>query len=146
MEISLAQLQQFGERSTTATLTCAGNRRAEFNAEGKVGGVQWGAGAIGNAKWGGVALAEVLRRCEITPEAKHVWFEGLDEIPKGGSIIPFGGSIPLSRAMVANGPGAPLLANKMNGEALTPDHGFPYERRAWLHRRQEREVVGQDHR
>ena len=125
MVVSLAELMRIGERSTTATLTCAGNRRAEFNREGKVGGVQWGAGAIGNATWSGVALADVLKRCEVTPEAKHVWFEGLDEIPKSGSIIPFGGSIPMSKAMVNDGPGAPLLATKMNDEILTPDHGFP---------------------
>ena len=51
--MSLDDLRKFGEKSTTATLTCAGNRRAEYNKEGKVGGVQWEAGAIGNASLAG---------------------------------------------------------------------------------------------
>ena len=74
--LSLESLERFKTRSTTATLTCAGNRRSEYNAEGKVGGVQWQSGAIGNATWQGVALADVLKEAELTPDAKHVWFEG----------------------------------------------------------------------
>ena len=123
--LTLRNLSRFKSHSTTATLTCAGNRRSEYNAEGKVGGVQWQSGAIGNANWQGIALADVLKEAEVTPDAKHVWFEGLDEIEKGGGIIRFGGSIPISKAMVAAGPGTPLLANQMNGEPLTPDHGYP---------------------
>jgi len=123
--LTLKNLSRFKSHSTTATLTCAGNRRSEYNAEGKVGGVQWQSGAIGNANWQGIALADVLKEAEVTPDAKHVWFEGLDEIEKGVGIIPFGGSIPISKAMVAAGPGTPLLANQMNGEPLTPDHGYP---------------------
>ena len=125
LSVSLGDLERYPNLSTTATLTCAGNRRAEYNSEGKVGGVQWAAGAIGNANWGGVALADLLARAEVTTDAKHVWFEGLDEIPKGGGIIPFGGSIPIAKAMINQGAGAPLLATQMNGEALTPDHGYP---------------------
>lgn len=122
---SLEQLKQLGSHETTATLTCAGNRRSEFNAEGKVGGVPWEAGAIGNATWAGIALADVLKHVEVAEGAKHVWFEGLDQISKGGSVIPFGGSIPIEKAMIGEGPAAPLLAHTMNGETLRPDHGFP---------------------
>jgi len=123
--ISLAALKRYKSLSTTATLTCAGNRRSEYNEEGKVGGVQWEAGAIGNATWKGIALADVLKQAEVTSDAKHVWFEGLDEIEKGGGIIPFGGSIPIGKAMIDSGPGAPLLATEMNEQPLTPDHGYP---------------------
>ncbi len=123
--LSLKSLGRFKPHSTTATLTCAGNRRSEYNKEGKVGGVQWQSGAIGNATWQGIALADVLKQAEVTPDAKHVWFEGLDEIEKGGGIIPFGGSIPIAKAMIGSGAGAPLLANGMNDAPLTPDHGYP---------------------
>ena len=125
MSMSLGELKRFGSRTTTATLTCAGNRRAEYNKEGKVGGVQWEAGAIGNATWGGVSLAAVLQQAEVGDDAKHVWFEGLDEISKSGKVIPFGGSIPIEKAMVAAGAGAPLLADTMNDAPLTADHGYP---------------------
>ncbi|NNE00897.1 MAG: molybdopterin-dependent oxidoreductase [Pirellulaceae bacterium] len=131
----LAQLLSMQNHTITATLTCAGNRRDEFNREGKVGGVQWQAGAIGNATWTGVALSDVLKQVEVLENAKHVWFEGLDEIEKGDDVIPFGGSIPIEKAMIRgaashdsdsddSAPGA-LLAHQMNGAALTPDHGYP---------------------
>jgi len=123
--LSLKSLKRFKTHSTTATLTCAGNRRSEYNEEGKVGGVQWQAGAIGNATWQGVALADVLAEAEVMPDAKYVWFEGLDQIEKGGGIIPFGGSIPIAKAMIKNGAAAPLLADRMNDAILTADHGFP---------------------
>ncbi len=123
--LSLSELTRLPTHTITATLTCAGNRRAEFNREAKVGGVQWGPGAIGNATWTGVALADVLGKAEVLENAKHVWFEGLDQIQHDDDVIPFGGSIPIEKAMI-NGaiPGA-LLAHQMNGAPLAPDHGFP---------------------
>lgn len=125
LSIRLGELSRFGQRETTATLTCAGNRRAEFNREGEVGGVQWGAGAIGNATWGGVALGDVLKHAEVGENARHVWFEGLDEIPRGSEVISFGGSIPIEKAIVTAGQGAPLLVQTMNGRPLSADHGAP---------------------
>lgn len=125
LTLTLKDLGRLPRHTVTATLTCAGNRRAEFNQEGKVGGVQWEAGAIGNARWSGIALADVLKQAGVLEDAKHVWFEGLDEIQRKDGVIPFGGSIPLEKAMVQGDlPGA-LLADQMNGQPLTPDHGYP---------------------
>jgi sulfite oxidase len=122
---SLEELKgRFAEASGEATLTCAGNRRMELSAIQPVSGVQWDAGAIGHARWTGVKLADVLKSAEIKPEAKHAWFEGLDAITeKDGSAAPFGGSIPLDKAMATDAPA--LLASAMNGEALTVEHGYP---------------------
>jgi len=124
-EFSLAQVRKtFKSVSVMATLTCAGNRRREMSQIKPVGGVQWDAGAIGNAMWSGATLAAVLATAEFQPDAKHVWFEGLDPIKeKDGSAAPFGGSIPLARAL-GNGPPA-LLAYTMNDKPLTAEHGFP---------------------
>lgn len=125
LTMSLAQLNRLTRRTITATLTCAGNRRTEFNQEGKVGGVQWEAGAIGNAQWSGFSLADVLKMAEVLEGAKHVWFEGLDKIQRKESIIPFGGSIPIEKAMLGGDLPGTLLVDRMNGQALTPDHGYP---------------------
>ncbi len=127
LELSLAELKErFEEHSTTATLTCAGNRREEFGKIKPVGGVQWGPGAIGNAEWTGVRLSEVLKSAGLKEDAKHVWFEGLDQITEKNETTPFGGSIPMTKALTDENsvPGA-LLAFKMNGEPLSVDHGFP---------------------
>lgn len=128
--ISLGEMAKFKRHEITATLTCAGNRRTEFNKEGKVGGVQWEAGAIGNAKWSGYSLADVLKHAEVLEGAKHVWFEGLDQIKKGDKTIPFGASVPIETAMVhandaSSGCPGVLLADAMNGGPLTADHGYP---------------------
>ena len=118
--------EQFGLHSVTATLTCSGNRRTEFNRVQKVPGVQWDAGAIGNAEWRGSRLSDVLKRAGIKAGAKHVWFEGLDQITDKGETFPFGGSIPLDKALsdTKTAPGC-LLATMMNGKPLTTDHGYP---------------------
>jgi sulfite oxidase len=127
LSISLAELDgTFDSTSVVSTMTCAGNRRSEHGLVKPVGGVQWQAGAIGNARWSGVRLSEVLKKAGLKDNAKHVWFEGLDELSKGGGIIPFGASIPVSKAMTDTDgmPGA-LLTTKMNDQPLTPDHGEP---------------------
>ncbi|HUE71361.1 MAG TPA: molybdopterin-dependent oxidoreductase [Pirellulaceae bacterium] len=131
-KLSLAQIKErFEVAEAEATLTCAGNRRREFNTEfpdRKVGGVQWEAGAIGNARWRGAWLADVLQAAGVKPEARHVWFEGADPIKeKDGSEAPFGGSIPIEKAMRkadGNSNGA-LLAWQMNGQPLSAEHGAP---------------------
>lgn len=125
LSLSLEDLKQHPEHTVTATLTCAGNRRIEFNKQAKVGGVQWEAGAIGNATWTGVALVDVLKQAGIKDSARHIWFDGLDEIPHEGGIIPFGASIPIEKAMEGEQGVGALLVYAMNGQPLTPDHGYP---------------------
>ncbi|QDU27725.1 TMAO/DMSO reductase [Anatilimnocola aggregata] len=128
LEFSVDQLKEkFDTHKVAATLTCAGNRRQEMSAIKKVAGVQWDAGAIGHATWTGALLSEVLKAAELKPEAKHVWFDGLDPIKeKDGSEAPFGGSIPLGKALAHEGRDLPsLLAHSMNDKPLTPAHGAP---------------------
>jgi sulfite oxidase len=124
-ELSLAQLKEsFPQHAAQATLTCAGNRRREMSQIKPVGGVQWDAGAIGHASWSGAMLSDVLAAAELQAGAKHVWFEGLDPIKeKDGSVAPFGGSIPLERAIDKSRPA--LLAHAMNDKPLTAEHGAP---------------------
>ncbi len=126
LTLSLGELvERFPAYKATATLTCAGNRRNEFIGP-KIGGVAWGAGAIGNAKWSGVGLAAVLRHAGIQAGAKHVWFEGTDVITDKAESYPFGGSIALEKALSADDRGAhALLATKMNDKPLTAEHGAP---------------------
>ena len=122
LTLSLAELQERYEKATTvAAMTCAGNRRVEHSATKKVAGVPWEAGAIGNARWSGVSLAELLKQAGVKPEAKHVWFDGVDDVKEKGKTIHFGASIPIDKAMQ----GGALLAYAMNEAPLTPDHGFP---------------------
>lgn len=120
-------IERFPMVKTTATLTCAGNRRIEFAATTKkASGLQWVSGAMSNGEWQGIRLSDVLKLVGVKPGAKHVWFDGLDEVVEKIETISFGGSIPLEKAMAdtATAPGA-MLATHMNGRVLLPEHGFP---------------------
>ena len=126
LQLSLADLKSMADADITATLTCAGNRRTEHSEVQQISGVPWEAGAIGNATWQGVKLSSLLKRAGLKSGARHVWFESLDKVPKGDTTFPFGGSIPIQKAMLDTlaMPGA-IVATGMNGEPLPPDHGFP---------------------
>jgi sulfite oxidase len=123
LELSLTTLHEaFQERAVTATLQCAGNRRAGLAAIREIPGeAPWGPGATGTATWTGVALADVLSLAGPLHSAKHVGFVGADVSPEAAPIQRFGGSIPLGKAFHPE----VLLAWAMNGEPLPPVHGAP---------------------
>lgn len=123
LELSLATLREaFEEREVTATLQCAGNRRAGLIAIRDIPGeAPWGPGATGTATWTGVALADVLSLAGPLGEAQHVGFVGADVSPEATPAQRFGGSIPLDKASRRE----VLLAWAMNGEPLPPVHGAP---------------------
>src|SRR5664279_4467119 len=84
LDLSLETLREaLPEREVTATLQCAGNRRAGLIAIRDIPGeAPWGPGATGTATWTGVALADVLALAKPRPEAEHVGFEGADLSPE----------------------------------------------------------------
>src|SRR5882757_3054063 len=117
--------QLITSKSVTApvTLECAGNNRSFL--EPKVKGVQWDLGAVSTAEWTGVRLSTLLDRASPKPNACEVILEGADfgmlEDQKGPpGELTFARSIPLEKARHDV-----LLAYKMNGDDLPPEHGFP---------------------
>ena len=123
LHLSLETLREvLLERELTATLQCAGNRRAGLVAIRDIPGeAPWGPGATGTATWTGVALADVLALAKPRPEAEHVGFDGADLCPEAKPAQRFGGSIPLDKACRRE----VLLAWAMNGEPLPAVHGAP---------------------
>jgi sulfite oxidase len=123
LDLSLTTLREaFRERELTATLQCAGNRRAGLMAIRDIPGeAPWGPGATGTAKWTGVALADVLDLAGPLGDADYVGFEGADLCREPRPAERFGGSIPLDKARRPE----VLLAWAMNGEPLLPLHGAP---------------------
>ena len=123
LSLSLSTLREaFRERTVTATLQCAGNRRAGLVAIRDIPGeAPWGPGATGTATWTGVALSDVIALAGPTREAAHVGFDGADLCPEAKPAQRFGGSIPLDKACRPE----VLLAWAMNGEPLAPVHGAP---------------------
>src|SRR4051794_30279732 len=111
-------------REFPVTLVCAGNRRKEQNMIKQSIGFNWGTSAVSTAIWRGVPLRYVLKLagCSLDAdyeEPRHVCFVGADKLPNGY----YGTSLTLEWSM--NDFKDVLLAYEMNGERLTPDHGYP---------------------
>ena len=73
LELTLERLQDdFEQRTVTATLQCAGNRRADLNRVRRVPGEDpWGPGATSTATWTGARLADVLRSAGRRPVGRR---------------------------------------------------------------------------
>ncbi|MBA2742789.1 MAG: sulfite oxidase [Chthoniobacterales bacterium] len=122
LELRLADLDQMQAHTIAATMECAGNGRSFL--EPKVKGVAWDIGAVGNARWTGVLLRDVLALAGAD-RALEVILEGADrgtlkEAPKPPGEIQYARSLPFAKANTDV-----LLAYAMNGERLTPEHGYP---------------------
>ncbi len=121
--ISLSDLKKLHSTTITAVMECAGNGRVHLVP--KVRGVAWDQGGVGNVTWTGVPLSLILERAEIDSSAKEILLEGADtgvinDDPKTPGEIHFDRSIPLEKARKDV-----ILAYRMNGEDLSPAHGFP---------------------
>jgi sulfite oxidase len=117
LTLSLDELKRLPSTTITAVLECAGNGRAFFDPP--VAGIQWAKGAVGNARWTGVRLADVLKRAAVKSTGRFVTMNGAD---RGmGQQPDFIRQLPIDKAMQAD----TLIAYDMNGQPLTPLHGFP---------------------
>ncbi|MGC2035849.1 MAG: sulfite oxidase [Thermoplasmata archaeon] len=119
--IRYAELTAMPQKEITSVLECAGNSR-RF-ARPRTEGVPWGNGAVGNARWKGVPLADLLRSAQVRTGATEVLLEGADRGNEPGvpGEVNFQMSIPIRTALHPD----TLLAVEMNGQPLTPSHGFP---------------------
>jgi DMSO/TMAO reductase YedYZ molybdopterin-dependent catalytic subunit len=116
---TFAQLAAMPQHSVFATVECAGNGRS-FLRE-KAAGVQWGAGAIGHAEWTGVRLRDLLEPAGLKAGAQEIIFEGADRGTEDGETMNFTRSLPVAKALDPD----TIIALRMNGEPLEPNHGAP---------------------
>jgi DMSO/TMAO reductase YedYZ molybdopterin-dependent catalytic subunit len=121
--INYEELVELESVTIPVTLECAGNNRDFL--EPKVKGVQWGLGAVGTAEWTGVPLSVLLDRAVVRLNAGEVILEGadhgmLDDPKSPPGELTFSRSVPLEKAKRDV-----LLAYRMNGNDLPPEHGFP---------------------
>ncbi|KAH8804820.1 putative nitrate reductase [Xylogone sp. PMI_703] len=112
-------IESYNQITVPVTLVCAGNRRKEQNQVRKSKGFSWGAAGVSTALWTGVALLDVIRKAQPMRAARYVCMEGADKLPNGY----YGTSVKLNWVMDPNR--GIMLAYKMNGEMLSPDHGKP---------------------
>ncbi|HVA48639.1 MAG TPA: sulfite oxidase [Pirellulales bacterium] len=115
------ELNELPQRTVFATVECAGNGRSFLRP--REAGVQWAAGAVGHAEWTGVPLRDVLEQAGVGPGAMEVLCQGADRgtEPDHPQPMHFERGLPMQKALHPD----TLLALRMNGEVLEPDHGFP---------------------
>lgn len=112
-------IQDYEQATYPVTLVCAGNRRKEQNVVQKSKGFSWGPAGLSTALWTGVPIGELLTRARPKRGAKYVCFEGADKLPNGfyGTSVRLPWCTDPHRGI--------MVAHKMNGTSLHPDHGKP---------------------
>lgn len=118
-------MERFEKVEVVATLQCAGNRRVDLDKAKPAKGLPWRTAAVSTAQWTGARLRDVLLAAglsekEVDETIHHIQFEGMDSDPSGDC---YGASIPVGKAMDPRGD--VILAYRMNGESIPPDHGGP---------------------
>jgi DMSO/TMAO reductase YedYZ molybdopterin-dependent catalytic subunit len=119
LSLSLAEIKALPHKTLRTAMECAGNGRIFM--EPKPAGTPWELGAISVAEWTGAPLADVLRLAGIGEEAVEVLFVGADSGIVDKKAIHYERSLPVNLALDPN----ILLVWAMNGEPLTPNHGYP---------------------
>lgn len=117
VELSMDELRaEFETESVAHTMQCSGNGRAFLEPE--IDGVSWTIGAVGTTVWTGTPLSAILERYGAeTGDGTWLMVAGGDH-PEGEDI--FARSIPMAKVLEDC-----VLAYEMNGEPLSPEHGYP---------------------
>lgn len=119
LSLSLAELKtDFEPVELVAVNQCSGNGRGFF--EPRVGGGQFGNGAMGNARWRGARLKEILDKAGIQAGARQVVFNGLDRpvLPQTPDFVK---ALDIDHAR----DGEVMVAYAMNDEDLPWLNGYP---------------------
>ena len=123
LNLSFADILAMPSKEIVTTMECAGNSRSYLTPPAE--GLAFRHGAVSTARWKGVPLDALLMRAGLKDAAVDVMFEGADHGREEEDGVAFDlnyrRSLPLKKAQHPD----ILLAYEMNGQALTPHHGFP---------------------
>ncbi len=119
LELNLRALRRAPSISIPVTLECAGNGRSLLRP--RPVSQPWVLEAVGTALWTGVPLAYLLEQAGVNENAVEVIFTGADEGLQGGVRQQYARSLPVAEALRPD----VVLAYRMNGADLPPQHGYP---------------------
>ena len=123
LSLSFDDVLAMPSKELVVTLECAGNSRAYVTPPAE--GLGFRHGAVSTARWKGVPLPLLLDKAGLRSAARDIVFKGADygeEEEEGVAFnLDYRRSLPLDRTLHPD----TLLAYEMNGEALTPAHGYP---------------------
>ncbi|TLM84056.1 sulfite oxidase [Pseudarthrobacter sp. NamE2] len=119
LELSMAALRRDPAITVPVTLECAGNGRSLLSPRPM--SQPWVQEGVGTAHWTGVPLAYLLGKAGVLQNAVEVVFTGADAGVQGGVPHRYARSLPIREALRAD----VVLAYKMDGTELPPQHGYP---------------------
>ncbi|MFD5057315.1 sulfite oxidase [Streptomyces sp. NPDC058394] len=121
LALDVAALRSFPAVTLRVTMECAGNGRALLAP--RPVSQPWLVEAVGTAEWTGVPLRLLLAEAGVEPDAVEAVFSGADHGVERGVEQEYRRSLPLD---VATGDDPEVLvAYRMNGGPLPPQHGHP---------------------
>ncbi len=119
VQLSIDEILKMPAQSYAVTLECSGNGRKNFHPRPK--SQPWNDTAVASAEWTGCPLGPLLEKLGVEIDASEILFTGLDQGVEVDEVIKYERSLPIDEAL-RNGV---LLAYAMNGQPLTPPHGYP---------------------
>jgi sulfane dehydrogenase subunit SoxC len=119
LELSMADLRSRPSVTIAVTMECAGNGRALLSP--RPISQPWLGEAVGTAEWTGTPLRPLVEEAGPLDEAVELVFGGADRGVQKEIEHDYERSLPIADAVRDE----VLLAYKMNGAPLPPQHGFP---------------------
>ena len=118
--LSLSEIKNRPHKTLKMTLECAGNGRTSMMP--LPGGTPWSYNAVSIVEFTGTPLSSLLEELGIQGSTSELVFVGSDKgkVPQGREVF-YTRSLPVEVAMSPD----ILLAWEMNGQPLSPEHGFP---------------------
>ena len=121
---TVAELQRpegITSKEVRVLLECASNSLTAI--QPPIEGLLWNHRGVGTTRWTSVPLKTVLEQAELLDYTQEVVLLGADQGMEQGTSnkIKFGMSQTIDKALHPD----TLLAYQMNGEHLTPEHGYP---------------------
>jgi DMSO/TMAO reductase YedYZ molybdopterin-dependent catalytic subunit len=112
LELSYEDLLSLEYRELTVFHQCSGNPLQPKTP----------ARIISNVTWGGVSLSAILHQLQVKPQARYVWFVGLDHgVYEGVYNHAYIKDVSIEKALDQD----VLLVYKLNGKPLSAERGFP---------------------
>ncbi len=119
LSLSLDDIKKRPSHTAPITMECAGNGRAHLSP--RPISQPWLGEAVGTAEWTGTPLRGVLREAGVSESAREIVFTGLDRGVQDDEVHSYERSLSVDDAMREE----VMLAYRMNGVDLPPEHGYP---------------------
>jgi sulfane dehydrogenase subunit SoxC len=119
LTLSMAAIRERPSVTLPVTMECAGNGRARLSP--RPISQPWLSGAVGTAEWTGTPLSGIVEEAGLEDDAVEIVFTGADRGVQKEVEHDYQRSLAIADAVRDE----VLLVYEINGQPLTPQHGYP---------------------